>query len=215
VAADITLTVLTAGGGTAAVTAAKTGVKQGTKIGFSQAAKTLGKNLSKATISDQIKKAAMKAGKEVAESTAEAWGAALVEAGTTGEFEWESLDPTGIASIVKAYNHPICNPPSTPTTTTASPAAAAGPGCDTEGAARSAGGGQPVQITFRNSTAGNVKLYWLDYNGKRQLYKTLTPGESYIQSTYIGHPWLAANATDQCIELFQPASSTTLNIISR
>ena len=211
VAADITLTVVTAGTGTAI----KTGVKQGTKIGFSQAAKSLGKNLSKQTISDQIKKAAIKAGKEVGESTAEAWGAALVEAGTTGEFEWESLDPTGIASIVKAYNHPICEPPSSIAGTSTPTTPVSGPGCNTEGSARSAGGGQPVQITFRNSTAGAVKIYWLDYTGKRQQYGTLSPGQSYTQSTYAGHPWLAADATDKCIELFQPASSATLNIIAR
>lgn len=42
---------------------------------------------------------------------------ALVTAYEKGEFdfetlfEWESLDPTGIASVVKAFNKPICGAP--------------------------------------------------------------------------------------------------------
>ena len=31
------------------------------------------------------------------------------EAGPDVEFPWSSLDPTGIADIVIAYNHPLCS----------------------------------------------------------------------------------------------------------
>jgi hypothetical protein len=52
----------------------------------------------------------------------------------------------------------------------------------------------PTQVTFRNETSNPVKVLWIDYNGQEVLYRTLAPGESYVQSTYVTHPWRLRDA---------------------
>lgn len=56
-----------------------------------------------------------------------------------------------------------------------------------------------TNIRFVNKTSGTVKIYWLDYIGKRVLYKTLGAGASYVQQTWLTHPWVAINAAGACI----------------
>ena len=51
-----------------------------------------------------------------------------------------------------------------------------------------------TDIRFVNKTSGAVKIYWLDYTGKRVFYKTLAAGASYLQPTWVTHPWVAIDA---------------------
>lgn len=46
-----------------------------------------------------------------------------------------------------------------------------------------------VHVTFRNSSAEVVNVYWVDYRGKEKHYKTLQPNSEYVQQTYATHPW--------------------------
>jgi von Hippel-Lindau disease tumor suppressor protein len=48
-------------------------------------------------------------------------------------------------------------------------------------------------------------VYWLDYSGQRVLYSTLVPGQSYVQPTFITHPWLVTNVNGACIGIFLPS----------
>lgn len=52
----------------------------------------------------------------------------------------------------------------------------------------------PTELTFRNETSNPVQVLWIDYNGREVLYRTLVPGESYVQSTYATHPWRLRDA---------------------
>jgi hypothetical protein len=75
-------------------------------------AKTVGKTVAK-TVSKEVVKASLKSsakaiGKEMGETVLENTALTCVDAQLTGEFDWYSLDPTGIANIVKAFNHPLC-----------------------------------------------------------------------------------------------------------
>jgi hypothetical protein len=56
-----------------------------------------------------------------------------------------------------------------------------------------------TDIRFVNKSAGAVKIYWLDYSGKRVFYKTLAAGAAYVQQTWVTHPWVAINAAGACI----------------
>ena len=56
-----------------------------------------------------------------------------------------------------------------------------------------------TNIEFVNKTAGTVKVYWLDYSGKRVYYYTLAPGASYSQRTYATHPWVILNTAGACV----------------
>ena len=116
--ASIALSAVTGGAGGAALQAGMAGAK----VGVTAAAKTLGTGITKATVKATLKAEAQKQGKQIAESTLESWGTTLatydgsmVASTAAGddppEFEWASLDPTGIGSIVTAFNHQVCAPP--------------------------------------------------------------------------------------------------------
>jgi hypothetical protein len=69
---------------------------------------------------------------------------------------------------------------------------------------RSFGTQTPTSITFTDSSAQTVNVYWLDYNGQRQLFHTLGPGESYVQSTFTDNPWLVTDTTGAGIAIYYP-----------
>jgi len=78
---------------------------------------------------------------------------------------------------------------------------------DTEATLRAAGNGGATQVAFVNETGDVVTVSWLDPDGNRVTYKTLRPGESYTQQTYVGHPWVAAAADGRALAVFQPAAA--------
>jgi C-terminal processing protease CtpA/Prc len=61
-------------------------------------------------------------------------------------------------------------------------------------------------ITFSNGSGQVRKVYWLDYNGERVLYRELQPGESYEQQTYLTHPWLITDAQGNGLAVYYPDS---------
>ena len=77
-------------------------------------------------------------------------------------------------------------------------AAAVANSCDIT-QAKSLEGKVRTNIRFVNKTAGVVKIYWLDYNGKRVYYNTLAAGARYVQPTWQTHPWVVINASGACI----------------
>jgi len=96
--------VLTGGAANAAKTAAKTAVKTGAKA----AAKAAAKASSRAAIKSQLRTRARAMGKELSESVLDNAAETMYEASQTGAFDFADLDPTGIASVVNAYNKPLC-----------------------------------------------------------------------------------------------------------
>ncbi|HWN23396.1 MAG TPA: hypothetical protein VNP93_15570, partial [Gaiellaceae bacterium] len=60
-------------------------------------------------------------------------------------------------------------------------------------------GTTPSQITFVNSSGTTVDIYWLDYEGDRVHYATLTAGQSYAQPTWLTHPWVAVDKAGNCL----------------
>lgn len=121
-AASIALTAVSGGAGGTLIQAAKMGAKTAVK----EAGKQLAKGITKEAVKGAIKGVAKQVGKDVAESTLETWGTALVTYDLTSaaytsagqdppDFDLTSLDPTGISSIVMAYNYPKCAPPATGT----------------------------------------------------------------------------------------------------
>ena len=68
-----------------------------------------GAAVAKTTVKATLTAAAKSLGKSLTESALESAAETVVEAQATGQFDWYSLDPTGIASVVEAYNKPMCN----------------------------------------------------------------------------------------------------------
>jgi hypothetical protein len=85
--------------------------------------------------------------------------------------------------------------------------------CGLEKSARSVEGKVATRIRFVNSSDEVIKVFWLDYAGKRKLYKTLGTGETYTQRTYLTNPWVVTNATDACVRLYFPGARITQAVV--
>ena len=64
---------------------------------------------------------------------------------------------------------------------------------------------EPTGMVFANRSSSTVRIYWLDFQGNRRLYRNLSPGDKTSQSTFIGHNWLIADLHDRCIGIFKAA----------
>lgn len=86
--------------------------------------------------------------------------------------------------------------------------------CPGEGAKRSKTGDRPTSITFRavgENDETQFKIYWLDYQGRRKLYRHIFAGDVYRQPTYMTHPWLVTapvpGGGEDCVGIYMPRSS--------
>ena len=60
-------------------------------------------------------------------------------------------------------------------------------------------------IKFVNSSKQIIKVYWLDYEGRRQFKETLKDGDSYESNrTYLTHPWLITDKDDNAWDIYFP-----------
>jgi hypothetical protein len=74
-------------------------------------------------------------------------------------------------------------------------------GCPQEGHIKSPSSFNKATVTFDNQTAGDLKVYWIDFTGKRKFYSNLKAHSKYDQATWIGHVWVVTNAADRCLKL--------------
>ena len=76
--------------------------------------------------------------------------------------------------------------------------------CSLENSARSTNSTTPTEMEFINNSAQAISTYWLDYDGRRVFYNFLNPGQSYVQQTYLTHPWIVTNSNHQCLGVYLP-----------
>jgi len=79
--------------------------------------------------------------------------------------------------------------------------------CSAEPSLRSMNAQTPVTVTFQNSSNNPISTYWLDYSGKRKLYRRLPGGASYTQPTFLTHPWVLVDDSGQCQKIILPGPS--------
>jgi hypothetical protein len=65
----------------------------------------------------------------------------------------------------------------------------------------------PTTFTITNKLDKPVSMYWLNYQGDRQLYANLEPGQSIGQQTFLTHPWVIVDDEGKAISLFLPGSN--------
>lgn len=85
--------------------------------------------------------------------------------------------------------------------------------CRQFGRIRSRNSQIPVSIRFVNRTQGSRTVMWIDYRGQPKEYKRLAPGQSYVQQTFAGHPWMFTDGPGNCKELFVPGASSSRYVI--
>jgi len=86
--------------------------------------------------------------------------------------------------------------------------------CRRFGRIRSRNSNQPVRVRFINRTSGQRSVMWIDYRGRPKQYKRLAPGQSYVQQTFAGHPWMFTDGPGNCKELFVPRANSSRYVIS-
>ena len=79
--------------------------------------------------------------------------------------------------------------------------------CGLETSLRSEKFDRPTRVEFINKLQIVIQLFWLNYEGQRVFYNSLPPGKSYVQQTYVTHPWVATNAAGGCLSIYQPSST--------
>ncbi len=55
---------------------------------------------------------------------------------------------------------------------------------------KSLNGDTPTTVQFFNATTSSVQVFWKDYAGTEIFYALLSAGQSYVQGTFVTHPWL-------------------------
>lgn len=88
--------------------------------------------------------------------------------------------------------------------------------CQAEGNLRSLSSQISTNIQFINRKPFRVKIYWIDFTGKRQHYFDLEPNEVRDQQTFVSHPWIVteAGANQPCINIFFPNEKPGMVIIN-
>lgn len=73
--------------------------------------------------------------------------------------------------------------------------------CNVESIVRSQPNTRSASLLINNNSSESLRLFWLNYNGVRQSYGTIAPGQTTVL-TYATHPWLIARAADNaCLHL--------------
>ena len=76
--------------------------------------------------------------------------------------------------------------------------------CSKEKSLNSKTDSRHATMDFQNESGQTRKIYWLDYHGRRVLYKVLKERESFYITTYFTHPWVITDSLGKCLEIHIP-----------
>jgi hypothetical protein len=75
--------------------------------------------------------------------------------------------------------------------------------------------GAATQITFVNGSPQAIRIYWIDYNGNRVLYRMLSPGEEYGLNTFLHHPWVITDEGGNAWTVYYPEAQHRRVIVTK
>lgn len=82
-----------------------------------------------------------------------------------------------------------------------------------ESSLRSLASEVPTKLKFVNKTSEAVDIFWLDFEGRRQRYGSIEPGEIFVQPTYATHPWVLADKKGSALAIFVATSKPASGIL--
>ena len=85
--------------------------------------------------------------------------------------------------------------------------------CSNEKALNSKEDSRNATMDFQNNSGETRKIYWLDYNGERVLYKIMKENENFYITTYITHPWIITDGSGKCLEIHMPNNKNNKIVI--
>jgi hypothetical protein len=80
--------------------------------------------------------------------------------------------------------------------------------CADESTLRSASGTAPIRLVLYNARGADIQLFELDAEGRRMPYGTVGDDRSAAIQTYVGRPWVVADASGQCLDVVLPGQRT-------
>jgi von Hippel-Lindau disease tumor suppressor protein len=87
------------------------------------------------------------------------------------------------------------------------------PSCAKQNTARPLNDNTPSVITFVNDTSETVQTVWINFSGKHVVYEQIAPGESYMQGTWLTHPWIVADLSGTCLTLYIDAAKQATVVV--
>ncbi|MFP6657467.1 MAG: hypothetical protein VB853_04745, partial [Pirellulales bacterium] len=75
--------------------------------------------------------------------------------------------------------------------------------------------GSDASVLFENKTNRRVKIVWVGYDGKLQVYGELKPGETRRQNSYSNNTWLITDENDKPLGHFIVRAAISRAIIPR
>jgi hypothetical protein len=87
-------------------------------------------------------------------------------------------------------------------------------GCATESGLRAIDEKTMTEVTFFNQSPAPIRTYRLDGQGNRKFGAEIRPGDSYVQQTYVTHPWVVTKTTAKtCVAIFQPEAKSAIVVV--
>lgn len=81
------------------------------------------------------------------------------------------------------------------------------------GDAKSPASKTAVKLRIDNRTKDTVRIYCIDYEGRRKQYAQTDPGRSFDQETFAGHLWLVTDAAGKPLALFSAGNKACLAVV--
>ena len=87
-------------------------------------------------------------------------------------------------------------------------------GCAQESGLRSMEDAKVTEVIFFNQSPRPIRTYRLDSEGKRVFGSEIRPGDSYVQQTYVTHPWVVTNSgAKACKGIYQPEAAASIVVV--
>jgi hypothetical protein len=80
--------------------------------------------------------------------------------------------------------------------------------CSQEQALKSLPRTAPIQLLLYNGSGADIRVFELDFEGKRSRYVMIGDDRSAPILTYISHPWVVTDTSGQCVEIIMPGQNT-------
>ncbi|MCP5424948.1 MAG: hypothetical protein H6970_07755 [Gammaproteobacteria bacterium] len=61
---------------------------------------------------------------------------------------------------------------------------------------------ESTTIEFFNNLSDDIKIFRINSQKERELASEVTPGQSVVEDSFVGHPWVVTDVQGNCINLF-------------
>jgi hypothetical protein len=71
----------------------------------------------------------------------------------------------------------------------------------------------PIRLSLTNRSGAAIRLFWVNFAGRRVPHGTLEDNASMYVGTLIAQPWVITDLSGQCREILLPGQQTRFNVV--